>query len=87
MMPVVAHTTARFWLRPVANAFGTSLSAIATFGFGVFDIAQSRSMMACSSGASSGVTILPCIAYNAIRSEPKNWNRKNRTGDHDDENR
>ena len=45
-------TAACFGLRPVANAFGTGVSMIATRGFGRSAIAQSRSIIACSSGAS-----------------------------------
>ncbi len=67
----MTQTTAFFWLRPVANAFGTSVSAIATFGFGASDIAQMRSMTPCSSGASSGETTRPCMANSVIRSEKK----------------
>lgn len=52
--PVVAQTRAVFSLRPVANAFGTSLSAMATLGFGMSASAQIRSMVPCSSGACSG---------------------------------
>ena len=51
--PVVTATAACFGLRPVANAFGTSLWTTAMRGFGRFAIAQSRSTIACSSGASS----------------------------------
>ena len=76
-MPVVAHTTARCGLRPVANALGTSVSAIATLGFGMSASAHSRSTMPCSCGASSGVTSRPPIAYSAIRSEKNHCaNRK-----------
>ena len=64
----MAQTTARLGVRPVANAFGTSVSAMATVGFGMSATAQSRSMTPCSCGASSGVTTLPCIAYSAMRS-------------------
>ena len=46
----------------VANALGTSVSAIATVGFGMSDRAHKRSTMPCSCGASSGVTTRPCIA-------------------------
>ena len=46
-------TAACFGLRPVAKAFGTSESMIATRGFGRSAIAHSRSTMSCSSGASS----------------------------------
>ena len=48
-------TAACFGLRPVANAFGTSVSITATLGFGRSAIAQSRSTIAWSSGASSSV--------------------------------
>ena len=41
--PVVAHTTVFFWFRPVANALGTSESAMATFGLGRSASAQIRS--------------------------------------------
>ena len=34
MIPVVAHTMALFFERPIANAFGTGVSATAIFGFG-----------------------------------------------------
>jgi len=65
----VAQTTALLGLRPVANAFGTSTSAIATAGLGMSAKAHNRSMTACNSGASAGATIRPCIAYSAMRSE------------------
>jgi hypothetical protein len=60
--PFVAQTTARCGVRPVANALGTSVSAIATVGFGMSDSAHSRSTMPCSCGACSGVTTRPCMA-------------------------
>ena len=47
--------------RPVANALGTSVSAMATFGLGMSASAQRRSTIACSCGASSGVTSRPPI--------------------------
>ena len=72
-MPVVAQTTARFGVRPVANALGRSESAIATAGFGRSDIAHSRSITPCSSGASSGVTSRPPIENSAILSEYQYW--------------
>src|SRR5204863_488739 len=56
--PVVTATAACLGLRPVANAFGTSLSTIAIRGFGRSAMAHSRSTTACSSGASSGATTL-----------------------------
>src|SRR5437660_1188506 len=49
--PRVTATAACFGLRPVAKAFGTSVSTIATFGFGRSAIAQRRSTMSWSSGA------------------------------------
>ena len=49
--PVVTATAACFWLRPVAKAFGTSLSITATRGLRRSAIAQRRSIMSCSSGA------------------------------------
>src|SRR5919206_251431 len=55
--PVVTATTACFGLRPVAKAFGTSVSTTATRGFGRSDMAHSRSTMSCSSGASCRSTI------------------------------
>ena len=62
-------TTARFWLRPVANAFGTSVGMIATRGFGRSAIAARRSTIAWSSGASSGSTTFAPEASSAILSE------------------
>ena len=50
--PWVTATAACFGFRPVANAFGTSLSTTAIRGFGRFAIAQRRSTIAWSSGAS-----------------------------------
>ena len=50
MMPVVAQTTACFGERPVANALGTSVSAIATFGLGMSASAHSRSTIAVQLG-------------------------------------
>ena len=54
---------------PVANAFGTSLSITATFGFGRSAIAASRSTIACSSGASCSETIFAPDAFSASLSE------------------
>ena len=53
MIPVVAHTVADFGPRPSANAFGIAVSATATFGLGRSAWTQSRSIIACSSGASA----------------------------------
>ena len=52
--PVVAHTVAVFGERPTANAFGIAVCAIATRGLGMLAWMQSRSISACSSGASCG---------------------------------
>ena len=46
MMPVVAQTVAVFWLRPMANALGTSVSATAMRGFGRSAWMQSFSIIA-----------------------------------------
>ena len=46
MIPVVAHTVALFWERPIANALGISVSATAIFGFGRSAWMQSRSIIA-----------------------------------------
>ncbi len=67
--PVVTATAACFGLRPVANAFGTSVSTTAMRGFGRFAIAQSRSTIACRSGASSGETTFAPEAASASLSE------------------
>ena len=56
MMPVVAQTVAFFGERPSANAFGIRVLATATRGFGRSAWTHSRSIIACSCGASSGVT-------------------------------
>jgi len=65
----VTQTAACFGDRPVAKAFGTGVSMIATFGLGRSASAQSRSTMSCSSGASSRVTTLAPEAASAILSE------------------
>ena len=57
----------------MAKAFGMSVSAIATRGFGMSASAHSRSIMPCSSGASSGVTTRARIAFSAILSENNHW--------------
>ena len=69
MMPVVAQTTALFWERPIANAFGTGVSATAIFGFGRSAWMQSRSIIAWSPGASWGETSFAPIAASASLSE------------------
>ncbi len=72
-MPVVTQTTARSGVRPVAKAFGTSVSAMATRGLGMSAIAQSRSTSACSWGACSGVTTRARMADSAIVSLNHHW--------------
>ena len=72
-MPVVTHTTARSGERPVAKALGRSMSEMPTRGLGMSARAQSRSIMPCSSGASSGVTSRARIARMAILSEDHHW--------------
>ncbi len=52
MIPVVAHTTALFFERPIANAFGIGVSATAIFGLGRSAWMQRRSIIACRPGAS-----------------------------------
>ncbi len=66
--PFVTATAACFGLRPVAKAFGTSVGMTATRGFGRSASAQSRSTIACRSGASSGVTIFAPDAASATLS-------------------
>ena len=61
--------TARFCVRPVAKAFGTSESAMPTRGFSMSAIAQIRSTIACSCGACSGVTTTARMADMASESE------------------
>lgn len=45
MIPVVAHTTALRGERPIANAFGTDVSAIAIRGLGRSACTHSRPIM------------------------------------------
>src|SRR4051794_578865 len=68
-MPVVTQTTDRSGERPVAKALGTDMSATPTRGLGMSARATSRSIMAWSSGASSGVTSRARIAFIATVSE------------------
>ena len=72
-IPVVTQTTARFGERPVAKALGMSTSEMPTRGFGMSASAQSRSIMPCSSGASSGVTWRARMARMATLSEAHHW--------------
>jgi hypothetical protein len=71
MIPVVAQTTAPFLERPIANAFGTGVSATAIFGFGRSAWMQSFSIIACRPGACSGVVTFAPIDASAILSERK----------------
>ncbi len=73
MMPVVAQTVALFWLRPIANAFGTSVSATAMRGFGRSAWMQSFSIIAWRPGASCGETSFAPIADSASLSERNSW--------------
>ena len=74
MMPVVAQTVAFFGERPSAKALGMRVSATATFGLGRSACTHRRSIIACSSGASAGVTSRAPMARRASLSEPKSWN-------------
>ncbi len=65
---MVTHTVAVLRLWPAAKALGMSASAIATLGFGMSASWQSRSIIACSSGASSGSVTRALIAASAILS-------------------
>ena len=56
-------------LRPVAKAFGTSVSITAIFGFGRSASPQSRSTMSCSSGAWSRSTTFAPDASRASLAE------------------
>ena len=76
-------TAACFWLRPVANAFGTSLSITATRGLRRSAIAQRRSIISCSSGAWSGSTTFAPEAFRASLSEVKYWTKASAADDHD----
>ncbi len=74
MIPVVAQTVADLGERPSANAFGMRVSATATFGLGRSAWMHRRSIIACSSGASAGVTSRAPMARSASLSEPNSWN-------------
>ena len=67
--PVVTTSTAFLLLRPVANAFGMSVCAIATRGLDMSASAHSRSMIPCSCGACSGVTSCAPDARSATLSD------------------
>jgi hypothetical protein len=67
----VTATAEFFGLRPVANAFGTSVGITATFGLGRSAWRQSRSTMSWSWGACSRVTTFAPEALSANLSEVK----------------
>ena len=71
---VVTATAACFGLRPVANAFGTSRVDDGDLGLGRSASAHRRSIMSCSSGASSRSTTFAPEAASASLSEVKYWN-------------
>ncbi len=72
--PFVTAMTEWCWLRPVANALGTSVGTIATRGFGMpaSDL-HSSSTIWCSSGACSGDTTFARVLASTILSEKKYW--------------
>ena len=72
-MPVVTTTTERSGERPVAKALGMLVSATPTRGFGMSASTQSRSIIACSSGACCGVTSRALIAFMATVSLLHHW--------------
>ena len=84
MIPVVAQTVALFCDLPIANAFGIAVWATAIFGFGRSAWMQRRSIIACSSGASCGVTSRAPIACSASLSEVKNCSAAKPAGDQQD---
>src|SRR3954469_19644400 len=67
--PVVTHTVDARRERPIANALGISVSAIAIRGFGRSACTHRRSTTACSPGASDGDTMCAPIARSASLSE------------------
>ena len=72
MMPRVAQSTATLLLRPVANAFGMLVGAMATRGLGMSASAHSRSTISCSSAGlvqSPGCTSLAPDVRSAILSD------------------
>ena len=64
----MTQSTEFLLLRPVANAFGMRVGAIATRGLSMSASAHSRSTMPCSSGACCGVTSWAPAAARAILS-------------------
>ncbi len=68
----MTHTSAVSRLRPVANAFGRSMSEMATRGFGMSARAHTRSTAPCSSGACSRVTSRAPMLCAAMRSLNQN---------------
>ena len=78
-MPVVTHTVAFLGDRPIANAFGNWVSTSATLGLGRLACTHRRSIIACSSGAWSGVTSWAPMAASPILSEAKSWTSRSTT--------
>ena len=81
MMPVVAQTVAFLGERPSANAFGIDVLATATFGFGRSACTHRRSIIACSCGASCGVTTRRAHRGSASLSDAKRLQRGEAAGD------
>ena len=73
MIPVVAHTVAFLGERPSAKAFGIEVLATAIFGFGRSACTHSRSIIACSCGASCGETTRAPMALSASLSDAKRF--------------
>jgi hypothetical protein len=69
--PVVTHTVEFDGERPIANAFGIVVSAIASFGIGRFACTHRRSTIPNSSGACDGETSCAPIDARASLSEVK----------------
>ena len=87
MIPVVAQTVAVLGERPIANALGIGVSAIATRGLGRLAWMHRRSIRACSRGASCGVTIARAHRQqrDLVRSEV--LDQEQAAGDHGDRHR
>ena len=71
----MAQTVAVLGERPIANALGIGVSAIATRGLGRLACMHRRSIRACSRGASCGLTMRAPIDSRAILSDVKYWTR------------
>ena len=84
MIPVVAQTVALFGERPIAKAFGIAVCATATRGLGRSAWTHSRSIIACSSGASAGVTSLRAHRRQRELVRDEQLDQQQPAGDHDD---